>query len=352
MKNVPRESISVKRWVSSVPFWADLALRQLLFSNKIFNFVQKTHDEFGLTPILPSEDDGMAPLTYHFKHHIILSIGSPDIILRNQSKLVEKPSNVHYSGFIPDKKLYPSLHKGELIDFIEQSDLPVVYSNMDMSEMDETESLIKILTELDELEEISFIFLVSEQRERKLSATRKNFVNIFATSSIPQGSVLLHHKVKAFLTNCDIESVHDSIYATKPMLTFPLFHSQRIIAHRVVQQGMGVRISDLSTNTIMQTIKFVFRDDIYHRVATNLKNSKTRMMSLGGFSEAATIVEKVASGVVRVESVEKQLGISSADLYTAIYVQLFMIHLVFLFAFYVCYKLLRKTFVMKKPKTE
>ena len=349
-KNASENSFT-NNLISSIPFWVDLSIGQYLFSNKLFNFIQKTHSDFGLAPISLYEDDGMILQTYYFKNYITLSIGAPDVTLRNRSKLLERPSNIHYSGFVPDKKLYQSLQKGNLIDFIDQSDLPVIYVNINPKKTVDVEQQFKVFSDLDSQDFFKFVVLLPNETKNRATVKRETFANVFMTSYVPQGSVLLHHKVKAFLTDCEIDSVQDSIYAVKPLITFSQSRTQKIIAHRIIQNGIGLPLQDFSPDAIIQSLQFAFYEEVHNTIILNLKHSRIGMMGLGGFAESARIVEKTAQGLLKVENVSHLLGITSSELYLAICLQIMIIKLLLFFALYTCYKMLRKV-VGRKMKTQ
>jgi hypothetical protein len=75
-----------------------------------------------------------------------------------------------------------------------------------------------------------------------LGAEAETFLNdtdIFFGQWVPQFAVLAHPAVKAFVTHCGANSIHESLYHAVPMVALPFFDDQRYNGPRLVQLGLA-----------------------------------------------------------------------------------------------------------------
>ena len=294
----------------SIPFFGVLTALHYSRSDPIFKFAQDIHAKNGLEPVDDSENDGNLPLTYYYRHAVTLAFGPPHLILRNVSKLYETNSNIHYVGHVPE----PNARSiqgltGELLEFIEKSDKPVIFVSLGTVMNLEFTIMLSLLKEFESQTKYRIIWAVATGNFTQLRAEQTSFDNLILSSFVPQTAVLNHEKTKVFLTHCGANSVQDSVYAAKPMLTFPGFGDQQVKSKRITNLGIGSNLREFTFPQIDKDLMEMLKPETYNAMVAKLNVLKNQMLDLGGFKTAAKLVERIASGDIRVnEKAGDQLG--------------------------------------------
>lgn len=92
--------------------------------------------------------------------------------------------------------------------------------------------------------------------------------NIYAYSFVPQIEVLKH--VDVFVTHCGMNSVNEAIAEGVPMVAMPFINDQISNADRIVELGIGKRISSFTS----------IKKDIYNAVSEVLNDQKIKEKSM------------------------------------------------------------------------
>jgi polyene glycosyltransferase len=109
-----------------------------------------------------------------------------------------------------------------------------------------------------------------------------------------QVSVLAHPNVRAFVSHCGVNSVHESLFAGTPVVGIPLLADQQDMALRVVDAGVGVLLDKQSFKSVdlRSGIHDVQRNDSYRRAIPVVQSS---FRLAGGVKRAADLIEHVAT---------------------------------------------------------
>ncbi|XP_063724173.1 putative UDP-glucuronosyltransferase ugt-56 isoform X3 [Symsagittifera roscoffensis] len=297
----------------NIPHYVSLVLRALLSTSQyflfspIFHFIQEQYDLHGLS-IPETENDGSLPFSYYYRHTIVINQGLPQLNLRNISKL-DEPDNIFYTGFRPDKHLYPKIEEEALLEFIRKDNKTIIFVSLGtVFDIGEKRQL-DFLAEIESQNEFKFVWAVLDKYTEKLRQAQKNDKTLFIGSYLPQGSILMEDNVKVFLTHCGANSVQDAIYAGKPMLTFPGFGDQVVLSKRIVALKMGIRLKELTQTQMKISLDQILEPRRYLEMGRNLEQNKDLMMSLGGSQKSADVIEQTENGTIRVNSnVSLKLG--------------------------------------------
>ena len=84
------------------------------------------------------------------------------------------------------------------------------------------------------------------------------------------------------------------------MLVFPGFADQPANADHLVREKMALPLDELTHHEITSKLTQLLSPKFYSDCKKRLKKSKEFMTSLGGYEKATDIVEKVASGEIKV----------------------------------------------------
>jgi UDP:flavonoid glycosyltransferase YjiC (YdhE family) len=111
----------------------------------------------------------------------------------------------------------------------------------------------------------------------------------------PPQSVLAHANVKAFVTHCGINSVHESIWAGTPMIGIPMFADQRDMAARVQDAGAGVRLDKhrFTAGDLGNAVRRVVSDERFRAAMPALQRA---LAHAGGADRAAELIAQAARG--------------------------------------------------------
>ncbi|ODM94360.1 UDP-glucuronosyltransferase 1-2 [Orchesella cincta] len=104
----------------------------------------------------------------------------------------------------------------------------------------------KFITALKRFPNIQFIW--------KLNKTPDNLPkNFYVDKWLPQQEILLHPKIRAFITHSGIGGVNEAIFSSVPMICFPLFAEQDYNADLVELKGFGIKME--ITNLIVEDLE-------------------------------------------------------------------------------------------------
>jgi len=89
--------------------------------------------------------------------------------------------------------------------------------------------------------------------------------NIMVKQWFPQRDILLHPKVKLFISHGGISGIYETVDAAVPVLGFPLFYDQHRNIDNLVNAGMAISIELLSVNKDMflNSILELINNEIY-----------------------------------------------------------------------------------------
>ena len=109
-----------------------------------------------------------------------------------------------------------------------------------------------------------------------------------------QLSVLAHPNVRAFVSHCGVNSVHESLFAGAPIVGIPLLADQHDMALRVVDAGVGVLLEKqrFTAADLRTSIADVLRSERYRRAIPAVQAS---FRLAGGVKRAAELIEHVAA---------------------------------------------------------
>lgn len=107
--------------------------------------------------------------------------------------------------------------------------------------------------------------------------TVKNFVD--------QISVL--QKVDVFITHCGMNSANESLYFGVPMILFPQHSEQRIVADRVAELGIGLKLKGKKPKYLKTAVTEVLANRTYYENAQRLSDD---FQKTGGAVEAADVI--------------------------------------------------------------
>uniref|UniRef100_A0A914XHB5 UDP-glucuronosyltransferase n=1 Tax=Plectus sambesii TaxID=2011161 RepID=A0A914XHB5_9BILA len=106
-----------------------------------------------------------------------------------------------------------------------------------------------IIKALAKFEDYNFI-VKTESSDKEMAELASNVKNVYLESWVPQVDLLGHPNVKAFITHGGQNSILETVYAGKPVLTIPCFGDQFRNAATVVRKGFGTRVPSMSVLTV------------------------------------------------------------------------------------------------------
>ncbi len=109
-----------------------------------------------------------------------------------------------------------------------------------------------------------------------------------------QIGVLAHPNVRAFVTHCGINSVHEALVAGTPIVGIPLLADQYDMALRVQDAGVGLLLDKLrfSTSDLRRAVDQVVCDERFRRPMPALQRG---FRLAGGVERAADLIEHAAT---------------------------------------------------------
>ncbi|CAL8144013.1 unnamed protein product [Orchesella dallaii] len=182
------------------------------------------------------------------------------------------PSNVIPVGGIAWVEKRKPLPK-KMEDFINKGKNGFVYisfgSFIDFTEF-APEAQQKFINGLLRFPNIQFIWKLNEIPENLPD-------NFYVDSWLPQQDLLLHPKIRAFITHSGIGGVTEAIYSSVPLICFPILSEQGYNANLVEQKGIGIQmeITDFTADELENAIQRILSDNRY---AENVKKVNKRFL--------------------------------------------------------------------------
>ena len=125
---------------------------------------------------------------------------------------------------------------------------------------------------------------------------------LFVGRYLPQGKILQHSKVKLFVTHCGSNSVQDSVYAMKPMITHPGFGDQVYLSNIILKYGLGKYMVNFDYGNMESLIIELLEDSKYTQMKEKLRVYRDNQIALGGFTKGAEVIEDVISGRLKINT--------------------------------------------------
>ncbi|XP_025201748.1 UDP-glucuronosyltransferase 2B7-like [Melanaphis sacchari] len=191
---------------------------------------------------------------------------NPSIIFQNSHYVTESPrpvtSNVVYIGGIHLKsaKIIPK----DILDFIEDSPHGVIFFTFG--------STIKV-SSLPEHIENAFKEALANVPQRVLwkyeGEMKDKPKNVMTKKWFPQREILLHPKVKLFISHGGMSGVYEALDGGVPVLGIPLFYDQPRNVEHLVLAGMAISMDFLSTTKekLTNAISKLINDETYSKNA-------------------------------------------------------------------------------------
>ncbi|XP_028044496.1 uncharacterized protein LOC113557729 [Rhopalosiphum maidis] len=191
---------------------------------------------------------------------------NPSIIFQNSHYVTESPRpitpNVVYVGGIHLKpaKTIPE----DILDFIEDSPHGVIFFTFG--------STIKV-SSLPEHIEKAFKDALADVPQRVLwkyeGEMKDKPKNVMTKKWFPQREILLHPKVKLFISHGGMSGVYEAVDGGVPVLGFPLFYDQPRNIEHLVLAGMAISVDllSISKEKLSNTISKLINDEVYAKNA-------------------------------------------------------------------------------------
>jgi MGT family glycosyltransferase len=194
------------------------------------------------------------------------------------------PPYVHMVGpMLPDTA--PAL-PGELDAWL-SGGAPVTYANLGTVARAPVEQVHR-MAEAFAASGMRTLWVVKDSLRGRLPEALPHTIRALPRVTSPR-AVLAHPNVRAFVSHCGINSVHESIAAGTPVVGIPMLSDQRDMAVRVADAGVGVWM-DKSRFTVAQlaaAIRRVSEDEAFRRRIAPLQDAFRRA---GGVERAADLI--------------------------------------------------------------
>ena len=112
--------------------------------------------------------------------------------------------------------------------------------------------------------------------------------NIQVYESVDQMAVL--SIADAFITHCGMNSASEGLYFKVPLVLFPQTPEQGAVARRTEELGAGIRLTSISEEDILQSLKSVLYEQDYKKSAIKISDS---FHSCKGATEAGAFLEEI-----------------------------------------------------------
>ena len=138
---------------------------------------------------------------------------------------------------------------------------------------------------------LSVVWSVPDMHTSAVVASDK----LFVSSWVPQHAVLLHQKVKVFVSNCGLNGALESVVAQVPVVCIPQSGEQLRIANRLTFLTLGsvLATSDYDSATlgakVLERVKLLASD---LRYAVSLEHMHKALIQAGGSAKAAAIIDE------------------------------------------------------------
>jgi glucuronosyltransferase len=235
-------------------------------------FVQRLTNTALLTySMVKTKYDQLVTLSTDPRPYDLAPTVNPSIIFQNGHYVSESPRpitpNVIYVGGIHLKpaKTIPK----DILDFIEDSPQGVIFFTFG--------STIKVSSLPEHIEE-SFKEALADIPQRvlwKYEGEMKNKPkNVMTRKWFPQREILLHPKVKLFISHGGMSGVYETVDSGVPVLGFPVFYDQPRNIEHLVLNGMAISMDLLSVTKekLSKAISELINDEKYAKNAKIASN--------------------------------------------------------------------------------
>lgn len=167
---------------------------------------------------------------------------------------------------------------------------PVIYVNMGTAAVPSPDFLRKLQSGLHSTE-FRVLWVVRPSQQAALSDMPANIrIEPWVSSQL---AVLRHSNVRAFVSHCGINSVHESMHAGTPIVGIPLFGDQMDMALRVRDASVGLLLQKhlFTAEDLRSTVLRVSRDSSFLR---NIPAIQSSFELAGGVRRAADLIEQAA----------------------------------------------------------
>ena len=180
--------------VFSLLYW------QRIISNPSVKYIEEIEAKYDIQPCFSHTGvDFMLPFSYYYMMSNIVQLSPPDLTLPNLN-FMKRDTNVHHVGFIPDEEYLKSL-SAELENFLEHSRRPVVYMSLGTVFALPTNELEKLVDEFAKQDKYCIVWSASNKYYSALKERNVETENFKLVSKVPQLTMILHQKVKVFITH-------------------------------------------------------------------------------------------------------------------------------------------------------
>jgi MGT family glycosyltransferase len=134
--------------------------------------------------------------------------------------------------------------------------------------------------------------VLSVGRERVLGSLGQIPDNIITRAYVPQLEIL--ERAALFVTHAGVNSVHESLYHSVPLLLVPQQMEQTLVAARVAELGAGLALPRRGNEATLQAFADrLLREPSFHTKADELSGT---LRKAGGVPRAAKVVERAGGG--------------------------------------------------------
>ncbi|XP_075242067.1 UDP-glucuronosyltransferase 2C1-like isoform X2 [Convolutriloba macropyga] len=265
-------------------------------SQRLFNELRDIHREVGLEEL--TYGHGRFPFCYVHRHSIILSHGAPPLTM----PLGQHYEHVHSIGFVSDARTNPPLGT-RLSAFLETAgDEPVIFINLGSVDCTQERKMNHIFNHLRLQTKRYFVWSMTESLMRDLRIENGFYESprLFCAANLPRLTVLLHPKVKLFITNCANNAMLEGVHSVTPMITRPYFGYQPINSNALVRNRIGKLLKRLVYNELQRLIDQMLIEPGYSEMVQRLNFIRNEQIKLGGAKKAVKVIEAVLDGHIAV----------------------------------------------------
>ena len=173
---------------------------QKLVADPAYDIILSINNKFGMEPKVQNYGlTFLLPTTYYHAFSNLIHIGPPNAFISNISYM-DKKTNVHHVGYIPEPENFRELDEN-IRNFIQFSQVPVIYISMGTLFQLEISKLRKVLEDLTKQNKYSFIWSASEFYFDNVNSLGLPEDNLIIVKNVAQLTLLLDEKVVAFVTH-------------------------------------------------------------------------------------------------------------------------------------------------------
>ncbi|CAL8144007.1 unnamed protein product [Orchesella dallaii] len=184
----------------------------------------------------------------------------------------------------------------------------------------------------------------------KLPKTPDNLPkNFYVDKWLPQQDILLHPKIRAFITHSGLGGVNEAIFSSVPLICFPVFAEQDYNANLVEQKEFGIKmeIVDLTENELENAILKILGDNKYTENMKKItKQFQDRPLPAlqSGLWWTNFVLRQESTEYIRPSSVNQSWWVKrQIDVWIFLFILLISINVV---TIYVIYKIFKRCFMV------